>query len=372
MKIIVAFDSFKGTLTANDACLIAADTIRQQIDAEVIVKPMADGGEGTAEAMLAARRGKWIPKTVMGPLPNMQVRAGFAWFEPQREALVEMASASGITLLSREQLNPMKTTTFGTGQLIRAAVDYGAKKVLLAIGGSATVDGGVGAATALGWRFLDKNGKIITLGGQGLAEIHKIIKPDRLNLPPIEVLSDVNNPLYGDSGAAKIYGPQKGATPDMLEQLERNLRHLSQIVRTHFNKDINGIPGAGAAGGLGAGAVAFMNAAICSGVETIIAYSHIAEEMNDADWLVTGEGAFDKQSLMGKVISGLCHLAKKTNTKVVVIAGEVSVKGNEYSQYGIRAAIACRKDNIPLAYAMQNSKELLEQATKEFIRLLSS
>lgn len=372
MKIIVAFDSFKGSLTANDTCLIAADTIRQQIDAEVIVKPMADGGEGTAEAMIAARGGKWIPQTVMGPLPDMQVQAGFAWFERQKEALVEMASASGIMLLSREQLNPMKTTTFGTGQLIKSAVDYGAKKIFLAVGGSATVDGGVGAATALGWRFLDRNGKIISLGGQGVGEIYKIIKPDSLNLPPIEVLSDVNNPLYGDSGAAKIYGPQKGATPDMVEQLEKNLRHLSQIVRTNFNRDINDIPGAGAAGGLGAGAVVFMKAAICSGVETVIAYSHIADELSDADWLVTGEGAFDEQSLMGKVISGLCNLANKTNTKVAVIAGDVSVKENEYKRYGIHTAIACRKGNIPLAYAVQNSKELLEQATKEFIRLLNS
>jgi len=164
MKIIVALDSFKGTLSAIKACEIVADTIKRKIKADIVSKPMADGGEGTSEAMIAARGGVWIPQKVMGPLPDMEAEAGFGWFESEKEALVEMATASGITLLSKGLLNPMKTTTYGTGQLVKSAAEYGAKKILLAVGGSRTVDGGVGAAMALGWQFLDGDGKIIPLG----------------------------------------------------------------------------------------------------------------------------------------------------------------------------------------------------------------
>lgn len=367
MKIIVALDSFKGTLGAIKACEIVVDTIKQEIKADVVSKPMADGGEGTAEAMIAARRGVWIPQKVMGPLPDMEVEAGFGWFESEKEALVEMATASGITLLAKGLLNPMKTTTYGTGQLIKSAAEYGAKKILLAVGDSATVDGGVGAAMALGWQFLDGHGKIIPLGGQGLADIQNIIRPDSLNLPPVEVLSDVDNPLCGERGAANIYGPQKGATPEMVEQLEKNLNHLSKIVKFQLNNEIKDIPGAGAAGGLGAGMVAFMDATISLGIDEIIAYSNILGELTDADWVITGEGSFDHQSLMGKVISGICRATKKTNTKVVVIAGQVSVEESEYKKHGILSAIACKKEDMSLDYAMKNSESLLLEATREFV-----
>jgi len=366
MKIIVALDSFKGTLGAIEACGIVADTLKQEIKADVVSKPMADGGEGTAGAMIAARGGGWIPQKVMGPLPDMEAEAGFAWFESEKEALVEMATASGITLLSKGLLNPMKTTTYGTGQLIKSAAEYGANKILLAVGGSGTVDGGVGAAMALGWQFLDGDGQTIPLGGQGLADIQSIIRPDSLNLPPIEVLSDVDNPLCAESGAANIYGPQKGATPEMVEQLEKNLNHLSEIVKLQLNKEIIDIPGAGAAGGLGAGVVAFMDATISLGIDEIIAYSNILRELTDADWVITGEGSFDNQSLMGKVISGICRATKKTNTKVVVIAGQVSVEESEYKKHGILSAIACKKEDMSLDYAMKNSESLLLEATREF------
>ncbi|MHC4689328.1 MAG: glycerate kinase [Planctomycetota bacterium] len=354
MKIIVALDSFKGTLTAIKACEIVAKTIKREIKADV------------AEAMIAARGGEWIPQKVMGPLPDMEVEAGFAWFEREKEALVEMAAASGITILSKGLLNPMKTTTYGTGQLIKSTAEYGAEKILLAIGGSATVDGGVGAAMALGWQFLDGHGKIIPLGGEGLADIQRIIRPDSLNLPPIEVLSDVDNSLCGEHGAAVIYGPQKGATPEMVEQLEKNLNHLSEIVEMQLNKEIKDIPGAGAAGGIGAGAVAFMDATISLGIDEIIAYSNILAELAEADWVITGEGKFDYQSLMGKVISGICRAAKKTNTKIAVIAGQISVDESECKKHGILSAIACKKENMSLNYAMENSESLLLEATREF------
>jgi len=180
---------------------------------------MADGGEGTARAMIAAAGGQWIRRKVMGPLARMQVEAGFAWFE-DKTALIEMASASGLELLTAEQTNPMKTTTYGTGELINAAIEHGARKVLLAVGGSATVDCGLGAAAALGWKFCDEQGSPVPLGGEGLAQVRTISKPDSPAAIPVEVLCDVDNPLTGEHGAARIYGPQKGATPEMVEQLE--------------------------------------------------------------------------------------------------------------------------------------------------------
>ena len=197
MKIIVALDSFKNSLSAVKACQIVAETVSKILPlAEVIQKPMADGGEGTAQAMIIALNGKWIPVNVTGPLPDMQVNAGFAWFQDSRTALVEMARASGLELLTKEQMNPLKTTTFGTGELIKAAAEYGAQKVLLAVGGSATVDGGTGAANALGWKFLDHKGEELPLGGAGLEKLETIIKPLEVTLPEVEVLCDVNNPLF--------------------------------------------------------------------------------------------------------------------------------------------------------------------------------
>ena len=198
MKIVIAMDSFKGTLTACQACDIVAEAIAESTpDASLVIKPMADGGEGTAQAMIKAANGRWIPKTVTGPLPEMHVQAGFAWFDYDKTALVEMASASGLELLSKEQMNPFKTTTYGTGQLIKAAVEYSAQKILLAVGGSATVDGGTGAAAALGFKFLDHQNNPIPLGGQHLINIAKIVQPQNLNLPPAQVLCDVDNPLCG-------------------------------------------------------------------------------------------------------------------------------------------------------------------------------
>ena len=368
MKIVIALDSFKGTLSANQACSIVAEAIKAELpEAQIILKPMADGGEGTAQAMIAAKGGEWIRQKVMGPLPDMQVEAGFAWFEDEKEALVEMATASGIELLSEEQLNPMQATTYGTGQLVKAAAEYGAKKILLAVGGSATVDGGVGAAAALGWQFLNENGEPISLGGAGLVEILKIVKPENFDLPCVEVLCDVDNSLCGEAGAARIFAPQKGATPDMVEQLEKGLCNLADVVRNQLGKSIKNVAGAGAAGGLSAGAMAFMDAELVSGIETIIKESDLESEMEDADWVITGEGSFDRQSLMGKVISGICGITQKTNAKAAVIAGQVSVADDEYKKHGISIAVACKREDMSLDYALKNCKELLADATTTLI-----
>lgn len=367
MKIVIATDSFKETLKSYEACQIIAESIAQCLpDAHLVIKPMADGGEGTAEAMIKAANGQWIRRIVMGPLSDMQVEAGFAWFDRDKTALVEMASASGLELLSREQMNPLKTTTYGTGQLIKAALEYGASEILLTVGGSATVDGGVGAATAIGWNFLDANADPIPLGGTNIVKIAEIVKPEGLILPPIQVLCDVDNPLCGPDGAAIVYGPQKGASVQMVERLEEGLLHLAALVSKYLGRDISEIPGAGAAGGLAAGAVAFMNGMIVSGIETVIDRSNLSEELESADWVITGEGTFDHQSLRGKVVSGIAKMASKSNTRIGVIAGQVSVPKNEYRRLGIIAAIPCRKNKMSFDYAIKNCRPLLGAAAREF------
>ncbi|MHC4749420.1 MAG: glycerate kinase [Planctomycetota bacterium] len=376
MKIVIAMDSFKGTLKACEACEIIADAISECVPkAQLVIKPMADGGEGTAEAMIKAANGRWIRQTVMGPLPQMQVEAGFAWFE-DKTALVEMASASGLELLSAEQMNPLNTTTFGTGQLIKAALECGARKILLAVGGSATVDGGLGAATALGWKFLDHKDNPVQLGGAGLEKITKIVKPSTDSplghndeqAVPVEVLCDVDNPLCGEHGAAKVYAPQKGATPRMVEQLENGLAHLAELVRKQFGRDIENVPGAGAAGGLAAGAVAFMDAAVVSGIETVMVRSNLRAELESADWVITGEGSFDRQSLYGKVVSGILKMACQSHTRLAVLAGQVNISKEEYRKIGVETAISSRPDNMPLHHALENSRALLYSAAQRFAK----
>ena len=330
---------------------------------------MADGGEGTAEAMMATRRGKWIKVQTMSPLPEMKVKAGFALFLDTKVALVEMAKASGLELLSPKQFNPLKTTTFGTGQLIRAAANYGTDKILLAVGGSATVDGGVGAAQALGWKFLDSNGKEVGFGGGQLEDIAQIIRPGKIDLPEIQVLCDVDNPLVGKDGAAMVFGPQKGATPKMVEQLEAGLNHLAEVVKQQLGIEIDKIPGSGAAGGLSAGAIAFMGAKLVSGVETIIRESGLAKEISDADWVITGEGRFDSQSLRGKVVSGVTKAAKLSRAKVCVIAGRVDLSEKQWRDLGITDAIGLSDKTMNLNYAIANTKSLLADAARKFAQL---
>ena len=365
MKIVVAMDSFKAGLSAAEACGIVADAVGEYMPTAVVVKkPMADGGEGTAQVMMDASGGRWVPRTVTGPFEDMRVKAGFVWFETDKTAVVEMAAASGLELLARDQLNPMKTTTYGTGELIKKASEYGAEKILLAVGGSATVDGGVGAAEALGFSFLDAKGSPVPPGGRGLFLIETIVRPEGLHLPPVEVLCDVDNPLCGENGAAKVYGPQKGATGRMVDWLDNGLAHLAAIVSEQLGRDIANLPGAAAAGGLAAGAAAFMNAAIVSGIEVVVARSKLGDELKNADWVITGEGRFDTQSLQGKVVSGICRMARKYAVRVAVVAGQVALSAKEYERFGIVDALACRRRGMTVDYAVRNSRALLHDAAR--------
>lgn len=371
MKIVIAMDSFKGNLSATEVCDIIASAIKERLpSAELVLKPIADGGEGSADAMLKSIQGKWIPKKVTGPLFDMKVDAGFAWFAESQTALVEMASAAGLQLIKKEQYNPMKTTTYGVGELIKAAIEYKPKKILLAIGGSATVDGGTGAASALGWQFLDKNDKQVAGCGGGLNQIVKIVPPEKLMNIPVEVLCDVQNPLCGEHGAAKIYGPQKGATPEMVEALEEGLCHLGNLIneQLNLNCDVIKVPGAGAAGGLGAASLAFMNGKLVSGIDTIIKHSNMEAALADADWIITGEGCFDRQSLFGKVISGIAKIARKTKVHMAVIAGDVRLSKNEYQKIGIVTALSCTPNGMAIDEAIRKSRTLIREAAEKFVQ----
>ena len=270
MKIVVALDKFKGSLTAPEACEIVRRAL--PATAEIIVKPMADGGDGTADALHAALGGEWISKRVAGPLPETFCTAKYLWLANERRAFIEMAQASGLVLLKPEQRNPLLTTTYGTGELMADAIRRGAERIWLAVGGSATTDGGIGVAAALGWQFLDATGKPVNpVGGEleRIVTLHAL----RSTLPPVDVLCDVDNPLCGEHGAARVFGPQKGATPAMVEQLDNGLRHLAGLVKAQLGKDILNVPGAGAAGGLGGGAIAFLNARLVPGIETVMTAS---------------------------------------------------------------------------------------------------
>jgi glycerate kinase len=367
MKIVIAMDSFKGSLKARQACEITAKAIEKIApESEIVLKPMADGGEGTAKVLMASAKGRWIKKTVTGPLPDMKVNTGFVWFEKEKIACIEMASASGLELLKKSQLNPLKTTTFGTGELIMASLKYKPKKILLAVGGSATIDGGVGAAIALGWKFLDALGSSVGLGGQSLRKIKRIVKPKHLKLPPVEVLCDVKNKLCGKNGAARIFGPQKGATKEMVNELDSGLKYLAQIIRKQLKRNVINLPSAGAAGGLAAGAAAFMNAKLVSGIDVVMSMSNLYEELKKSDWVITGEGSFDSQSLKGKVVSGIIKASRKTKTRVAVLAGRVKLSHKEYRKAGVTAAIDCSGENLPLDYAIRNARRLLFDAAEKF------
>ncbi len=353
MKIALAFDSFKGSLSAKEVCETVHDGIRfVRPDVEVERVPMADGGEGTADALMAARGGEWIPMTVTGPLRPMKVDAGYVWLSASRVAVVEMAVASGLPLLKPGDRNPMKTTTYGTGELIRSAIEKGAQKILLTVGGSATVDGGVGAAEALGWTFTES----------------RIIPPQYVQFPEIDVLCDVTNPLCGPNGAAHVYGPQKGATPEMVELLERRLFDLSERVRVELRKEIRDIPGSGAAGGLAFGAMAFMDGRLVPGVDMVMETVGLADALRGAEWVLTGEGKFDSQSLQGKVVDGVARLARTVGAKTGVVAGCVFLDEVAWRAAGVDFAVSLQAKGMSAAESIRRCRELLFEAAVEFAR----
>ncbi len=367
MKIVLAFDKFKGSLTASEACAVVHRALKEKHPAaELVSKPMADGGEGTAAALHAALGGEGITREVTGPLPEMQVTANYLWLAEGRRAFIEMAEASGLVLLEPEQRNPLLTSTRGTGELLADALQRGAQQIWLTVGGSATVDGGTGAAAALGWKFLDAHGRELRPCGAALGRIKKLVAPARA-WPVIEVLCDVDHPLCGGHGAARVFGPQKGATPAMVKQLDAGLRNLANVVRAQLGKDILDVPGAGAAGGLAAGAIAFFNARLVPGIATVMHASRLHEVMVGADWVITGEGCFDEQSLRGKVVAGVAQLARAHGAKVAVLAGRVRLEEAQWRGAGVHLVRSLAPSTMSTAEAMARAAELLHAEARLLI-----
>lgn len=374
--VVIAMDSFKGSLDARRACIAVEEGLRTLMpEAEVRKIPMADGGEGTAETLLAASGGEWIETTAPGPLPDRDVPGRYLWLpEAGPGALVEMADVNGLALLEEHERDPTVTSTRGTGVLLADAARRGARRIWLAIGGSATVDGGTGAARALGWRFLNADGVEVPEGGGHLEAIHRIVPPtpDPLAEVDVEVLCDVDNPLLGPRGAAEIFGPQKGATPGQVTLLEAGLARLADRIEEDLDLDVREIAGAGAAGGLGAGAVAFFRARLVSGVDAVMEASDLAGALQGADWVVTGEGAFDEQSLYGKVVSGVVRRARDAGAGVAVVAGSVGLDEKTARAGGVQLMEAAAPPGMPLAEAMERAPELVREAAARLARRWSA
>jgi glycerate 2-kinase len=363
MKIVIAPDSFKESLTALEVAQSIEKGMQKVLpDASYVKIPMADGGEGTVQSLVDATRGKILSKTVTGPLGE-PVEAFFGITGDEKTAVIEMAAASGLHLVPAEKRNPLFTTTRGTGELIKAALDYGVEHIIIGIGGSATNDGGAGMAKSLGIKLLDSEGVDIGEGGGELGKLSAIdlsqIDP-RLSSVKIEVACDVDNPLTGQRGASAIFGPQKGATPEMVLQLDQNLHHYANIIRRDLGMDIEHISGAGAAGGLGAGLMAFVSAELKRGVDIVIEATKLKDHVKGADFVITGEGKIDGQTIFGKTPIGVAKTAKKQNVPVIAIAGNIASDSTIVHEHGIDAVFSIVPGVLSLAEAIENASEFVE------------
>ncbi|MFK3796998.1 glycerate kinase [Pseudomonas sp. NPDC088444] len=372
MNIVIAPDSFKDSLSAQGVAQAIASGLRDVWpDARLVECPMADGGEGTIEAVLAACGGQWMTNSVSGPL-GQPAQAQWGWLADTRTAIIEMAMASGLQMLTLEQRDATITTTYGTGQLIAAALDAGAQRIILAIGGSATNDAGTGMLSALGARFLDADGQSLPPGGLALARVAHIdlTKLDsRLSDVQFEVAADVNNPLCGPQGASHIFGPQKGASPEQVLALDAALGHFADVSAQVLGKDDSEHPGSGAAGGMGFAAKAYLNASFRPGVEVVADLTGLAEALEDADLVITGEGRFDAQTLRGKTPFGVAKIARRKGVPVIVLAGTLGDGYAELYEHGISAAFALTSGPMTLEQACQNAASLLHDRARDLARV---
>jgi glycerate 2-kinase len=373
MKIIIAPNTFKGSLPADEvAAHISAGIKRALPSAQIVELPIADGGDGTLDLIINAAGGTFIEQDVTGPLGET-FRAAYGILPDGATAVVEMAAASGLRLVPPDRLDPMRATTYGTGELIRAALDRGCQRVIVGVGGSATVDGGIGMAQALGARLLDADGNDIPFGGGGLGAIKRI---DLAGLHPrvrdaeIIVACDVENPLVGPEGAAPIFGPQKGASPEMVETLAAYLENYARIVARDTGHQIADLPGAGAAGGLAGGLVAFLSAKIESGARVLLDLMGMDAHLQDADLVITGEGRIDGQTAYGKGPAAVAKLAKKHNLPVIGIAGCLADDAAVVYAHGIDGLISTVCCPMSLDEAMQSAAPLVEAAAERAIRLV--
>jgi len=373
MKIIIAPDSFKGSLSALEVCENIEKGIRRVFDnAEIVKVPMADGGEGTVQSLVDATAGKLINLKVKDPLMR-SINAFYGILGDGNTAVIEMAAASGITLLSKEERNPMKTTTYGTGQIIKHALDMGCRNFIIGIGGSATNDGGAGMLHALGVKLLDKKGYEIDFGGGNLDKLYVIDLSEidlRLKLCNIVAACDVDNPLCGDKGASNIFGPQKGANENMIITLDENLSHYADMVEKYLGISIRDYPGAGAAGGLGGGLLAFLNAKLLPGINIVIETAALEDKLKDADLVITGEGMIDYQTQYGKTPFGVAKLAKKYNIPVIAIAGGIGRDAEELYSKGFDSIFSIVDKPMLLEEAIEHSGLLLQKTTERIMRVI--
>ncbi|HDY7773642.1 glycerate kinase [Vibrio vulnificus] len=363
MKIIIAPDSYKESLTAMDVAIAIEKGFKQVLpDAHYVKLPMADGGEGTVQSMVDATGGTIIEHTVTGPL-GQRVDGFFGLLGEGKTAVIEMAAASGLHLVTPDQRNPLITTTFGTGELIKAALDHGVKHIIVGIGGSATNDGGIGMAQALGIKLLDAHGNALGHGGGELAKLATIdcsqLDP-RLAQVRLEVACDVDNPLCGPKGASAVFGPQKGATPEMVTILDKNLAHYAAIIKQQLGVDVRDMAGAGAAGGMGAALLGLLNAELRPGIEIVMDAVRLDEIVADADLVITGEGRIDSQTIHGKTPIGVARTAKKHGLPVIGIAGCLSADCGVVHEHGLDAVFAVVNRSVDLPTALAEAAENVE------------
>ncbi|WP_096437397.1 glycerate kinase [Alteribacter populi] len=358
MKVVIAPDSFKESLSASEVADAIEAGFKQVFpDASYLKIPMADGGEGTVYALVYATGGEIIEKTVKGPL-GKPVNASFGLLGDKKTAVIEMSAASGLHHVPPELRNPLITTTWGTGELLLAALDHGAEKIIIGIGGSATNDGGAGMIQALGGELLDHSGHQIEPGGgqlQDLVSADLSVVDERMKHVKLEVACDVDIPLTGSNGASAIFGPQKGASPDIIEVLDKNLKHYAEVMETPVQKEIRNTPGAGAAGGLGFGLLSAFSAELKSGVKIILEAVQFESQIKDASLVITGEGKIDHQSIHGKTPVGIAELAKKHGIPVVGMAGSISQDSEVVYDYGIDCLYSVVPGAVPLADALENA-----------------
>ena len=373
-KIVIAPDSYKETLAATEVAAIIAQALGEHLpDTEVVQVPVADGGEGTLAALIGATHGQLFAQEVRSPI-GARVTANWGMLGDGHTAVIEMAAASGLALVPPAQRNPLLTSTYGTGQLIRAALDQGARRFILAIGGSATNDGGSGMLAALGARFLDSHEQTIPEGGAALRQLAHI---DLSQLDPrladcqFEVACDVDNPLTGERGASAIFGPQKGATPAMVAELDAALAHYAAIIRTQLARDVEYAPGSGAAGGMGATALAFFDATLRRGVDIVLDATGLADHLTGADLVITGEGRLDSQTAFGKTPMGVAQLASRHGVPVIAIGGCLGDGVDVLREHGISAVFDCVTHAMPLEEALAGARDNLLRTARNVAALLA-
>lgn len=375
MKVIVGMDSFKGSLSSVDANQAVENSVKQVFsDAVVKAFAMADGGEGTAETLVDGMNGNLVEVSVTGPL-GPPVDASYGLIKDENLAIIEVASACGLTLLSEAELNPLITTTYGVGELINHAYDNGVRKFIIGLGGSATNDGGVGMLQAMGYEFLGSDGKEIEFGGGFLSQIHSIkqtFESRKFKNCEFRVACDVSNILYGEQGASYVFGPQKGAGSEMLKVLDAGLVHYAELTQKEMNINIANIEGGGAAGGLGAAFHGYLNGQLESGVELIMDVLGVEEELKTADLVITGEGRIDAQTSMGKVPAGLASLAEKYTIPIIAVGGSLTEDAYHLNHHGINAVFSIQTEPLSIEEAMDSKRTRtnIEKTVEQIMRTL--